>query len=223
MASLSGLQLCSSSDRLDAGESLSDNQIIVSAGGNFEFGFFSPINSTSNLYAGIWYAKLSVRKIVWVANRENPVTNHPGILKISNDGNLVVLDSAGDLIWSSNITSNYSINGTQALLLYTRNLKLIHGDHDSSSIVLWQSFDFPTDTLLPNMMLWSNIKTKTAKSITSWKNEHDPFTGNFTFGIDPVFNYQFIITLRADKDNTEVQNPSIVSLNEITIKELHGR
>ncbi|KMZ58824.1 hypothetical protein ZOSMA_736G00020, partial [Zostera marina] len=59
---------------------------------------------------GIWYAKVSNRRVVWVANRENPVRNHPGVVKISDDGNLIILDSTGDLIWSTKITSNHSIN-----------------------------------------------------------------------------------------------------------------
>ncbi|KMZ58823.1 hypothetical protein ZOSMA_736G00020, partial [Zostera marina] len=48
--------------------------------------------------------------------------------------------------------------------------------------------------MLSNMNMWSNSKTKTAKSITSWKNRQDPSPGNFTFSIDPVVNYQLIIT-----------------------------
>ncbi|KMZ63619.1 S-locus receptor kinase (SRK) [Zostera marina] len=173
VVSSSNLLLCySSSDSLVAGESLSDNQTIVSA--------------------GIWYAKVSNRRVVWVANRENPVRNHPGVVKISDDGNLIILDSTGDLIWSTKITSNHSINGTDhALLLDSGNLELINRDENS---VLWQSFDFPTDIMLSNMNMWSNTKTKTAKSITSWKNRQDPSPGNFTFSIDPVVNYQLIIT-----------------------------
>ncbi|KMZ70561.1 S-locus receptor kinase (SRK) [Zostera marina] len=189
VVSTSTLQFCSSSDSLAVRESISDNQTIVSAGGMFAFGFFSPTNSTSNLYAGIWYAKFSVRRVVWVANRENPVRNHPGFVEISDDGNLVVLDSAGDLKWSTNTTSNYSINGTNhALLLDSGNLELRNGDS-----VLWQSFDFPTDSALPNMEMWSNTKTKTSKKITSWKNAQDPSPGNFTFCIDPVVNYQYLV------------------------------
>lgn len=40
----------------------------------FELGIFSP-GSTKNHYLGIWYKKISVKTIVWVANRLNCIND----------------------------------------------------------------------------------------------------------------------------------------------------
>ena len=59
--------------------------------------------------------------------------------------------------------------------------------------VLWQSFDYPTDTLLPGMKLGFNTKTGHNWSLTSWSNEEDPASGSFTLGMDPNNTNQLII------------------------------
>ncbi|RWW03339.1 hypothetical protein GW17_00033508, partial [Ensete ventricosum] len=46
---------------------------LISASGSFELGFFSPVGST-NRYIGIWYHHITVQTVVWVANRQQPVT-----------------------------------------------------------------------------------------------------------------------------------------------------
>lgn len=69
---------------LSATESLtiSSNKTIVSPGGVFELGFFRILGDS--WYLGIWYKKISQRTYVWVANRDTPLSNPIGILKISN-------------------------------------------------------------------------------------------------------------------------------------------
>ncbi|XP_057869052.2 G-type lectin S-receptor-like serine/threonine-protein kinase At2g19130 [Cryptomeria japonica] len=76
------------------GASLAGNQILTSKNGTFALGIFSP-RGTNNGYVGIWYAPFSQKAIVWVANRENPVRNMPGILKFSRDGHLRLFDRKG--------------------------------------------------------------------------------------------------------------------------------
>jgi hypothetical protein len=87
----------------------------------------------------------SVRGIVWVANREHPFPNSSAVLTFNQDGNLVISD--GSLLYVMTNTSGG--NDTYAKLLDTGNLILTN----RASHILWQSFDYPTDTLLPGMKI----------------------------------------------------------------------
>ncbi|PIN10184.1 hypothetical protein CDL12_17230 [Handroanthus impetiginosus] len=58
-------------------------------------------------------------------------------------------------------------------LLDSGNLILLDGH-----TTLWQSFDFPTDTLLPGM------KMNNHRGLTSWISQSDPSTGNYVFDKD---------------------------------------
>ncbi|KAI9105160.1 hypothetical protein K1719_022689 [Acacia pycnantha] len=74
-----------------------------------------------------------------------------GVLSISSDGNLVLHDSG--------------------------NLVLIQND---SKTVIWQSFDHPTDTLLPYAGIGVNKRTGQSRFLQSWKTEDDPGSGSFS-------------------------------------------
>nr|CAD1830723.1 unnamed protein product [Ananas comosus var. bracteatus] len=105
--------LSTASDTISPSQSLSGNNTIVSKNGNFELGFFSPSN-TSNYYIGIWFKKVPGQTIIWVANRENPVSDSfSSELKIAPDGNLVLLDESKLQIWSSNSTESRPIRVLQ--------------------------------------------------------------------------------------------------------------
>ena len=79
-------------DTLSTAESLSVSVSLVSQGSIFKLGFFKP-GTSSNIYLGIWYKMFGVKvkdiNIVWVANRENPLTDPSSSrLELSEDGNL---------------------------------------------------------------------------------------------------------------------------------------
>ncbi|XP_013624314.1 PREDICTED: G-type lectin S-receptor-like serine/threonine-protein kinase At1g11280 [Brassica oleracea var. oleracea] len=96
---------------------LSLGQTLSSPGGTYELGFFSP-NNSQNQYLGIWFKKLTPRVIVWVANREKPVTNLVANLTISINGSLILLDSSQNVVWSTRTPS--TSNKCHAKLLDTR-------------------------------------------------------------------------------------------------------
>ncbi|KAI6697444.1 hypothetical protein NL676_017563 [Syzygium grande] len=147
---------------------------LVSAGKQFELGFFSP-NGSSNLrrYVGIWYYRSDPRIIVWVANRDVPLVGRTASFGLL-DGDLQLWND-GQPIWSTNVTgSSYSTRF--AKLLDTGNLVLMEDDGTES--IVWQSFDNPTNTFLPGMRMTDDFK------LTSWASQDDPKEGNFTFQRD---------------------------------------
>jgi hypothetical protein len=170
-------QYCSSvageyrGDTLPLGASLTGNQTLISQNAKFELGFFSP-SGTNNWYIGMWYAPISQKAIVWVANRDNPVKNKPGLLNFSSDGHLRLLDGDGRSVWSISIGQR----GSQAVLMDSGNFIIL--DAHNESAVVWESFRNPTDTLLPGMNVWKGM------TLTSWKSSSDPGSGLFSFRMD---------------------------------------
>ncbi|KAD7478991.1 hypothetical protein E3N88_02127 [Mikania micrantha] len=98
--------LSNGADTLAVNQSLSGNQTLVSLDGHFELGFFKPGNS-SNYYIGIWYnkAKVTNETVVWVANRDTPVSDILSSKLLIIDGNLVLLNESNTQIWSTNMSS----------------------------------------------------------------------------------------------------------------------
>ncbi|PIA38654.1 hypothetical protein AQUCO_02700108v1 [Aquilegia coerulea] len=169
---------------------LRDGETITSPEGDYELGFFSPGNSTKR-YVGIWFAKITIQTVVWVANRDTPLIDSFGIFKIREDGNLVVLDGKDDVLWSSNSSS--ASNTSIGVLLDNGNLILREQDSVKLEDVHWESFDHPTDTFLPGMKFGMNLKTGENQLLTSWKEANDPTSGNFSLGFDPNRIVQFVI------------------------------
>ncbi|KAL5581858.1 hypothetical protein UlMin_014300 [Ulmus minor] len=165
-------------DTISANNSVLFYRTVVSAGGIFELGFFRP-GISENAYIGMWYKNDPARSIVWVANRDEPVTFSYAELRIS-DGNLVLFNGDEIPIWSTNVSSNYS--SVQAVLQDDGNLVL--NDGSNSSQPLWQSFDHPAHAWLPGSKIGFNKKTKTSTLLTSWKNSTDPAPGLFSLELN---------------------------------------
>ncbi|KAI6683932.1 hypothetical protein NL676_029845 [Syzygium grande] len=165
---------------ITASRPMVQNQTLVSSSQIFELGFFKPKGSAKQ-YVGIWYKSMTPSKVVWVANRGKPLghTDQSASLIIGEDGNLKLLDGQQNTVWSTNVTvkSNYSA----AVLSDFGNLVL----QDRNATIMWESFDEPTDTLLPNMKIGVNVKTGTKRNLISWKGEDDPSFGSFVLGLTP--------------------------------------
>nr|CAB3470497.1 unnamed protein product [Digitaria exilis] len=170
-------------DTIDQAASISGNQTLVSSGGVFQLGFFSPGDGADGdrKYLGIWYAKVPEPTIVWVANRQSPVLNSPGVLKLSPDGRLVIVDSRNATVWSSAEPTTSITTLASARLFDDGNFVLSSDGSRSPGSVAWQSFDYPTDTLLPGMKLGVDNKAGITRNITSWSSPTDPSPGPYTF------------------------------------------
>ncbi|KAL4620278.1 hypothetical protein ACB092_06G141700 [Castanea dentata] len=169
-------------DTISADLPPSGDQTIISNGWNFELGFFTPGSSSrSNYYIGMWYKKISRRTIVWVANRETPVSDRISCVLRISDGNLVLFNESQIPIWSTNLSSTSS-GPLEAVLQDDGNFVLRDGSANSSKL-LWQSFDNPTHSWLPSAKLAYNNKTKQNMHIISWKNSEDPAPGPFALEV----------------------------------------
>ena len=178
-----------SADVISAYQTLSGDQTIISSGGVFELGFFKP-GKSSNYYIGIWYKKVSQQTIVWVANRDTPISNKNTAKLVISNGNLVLLNESNITVWSTSLTpttSDYKV----AILLDSGNLVL--REKLGSLENLWQSFDYPTDTFLPGGKIKLNKKTKQPQYLTSWKNNEDPATGLFSLELVPKGSNSYLI------------------------------
>ncbi|KMZ70901.1 S-locus receptor kinase (SRK) [Zostera marina] len=163
------------------GDIIRDGQTVVSESGVFVLGFFDPNQNSSSTgetrYLGIWY-NFSTDVIVWVANREIPVTDSSGVVELTGDGDLIISQNQTNnndvVVWSSNSSNSMVVNPV-AMLLDTGNLIITNGTKDG--YLIWQSFDYPTDTLLPSMKVGLNKQTGREWKLTSWKEPNDPSPG----------------------------------------------
>ncbi|KAB1200644.1 putative receptor protein kinase ZmPK1 [Morella rubra] len=106
-----------------------------------------------------------------MANRDRPVNGRGSRISLQRDGAMVLNDIDGSNVWETNTTS---ANVDRAELLDSGNLAL----KDPSGKILWQSFDFPIDTLLPNQPL---TKSKKLVSLLARKSF---YSGYFSFYFD---------------------------------------
>ncbi|XP_065878906.1 G-type lectin S-receptor-like serine/threonine-protein kinase At1g11330 [Euphorbia lathyris] len=180
------IDLTAAIDSITSSQFIKDSESLTSPGSIFKLGFFSPENST-NRYAGIWYNQLSVITPIWVANRNQPLTDSSGILKVSEDGNLVVLNGLDQVLWSSNVSNG--VQNSSAQLNDEGNLILF----DSNNNSMWESFQQPCNILVKDMRLTADEETGKKTMLTSWKSPFDPSTGSFSAGIDPLGIPQFFV------------------------------
>ncbi|CAN7106842.1 unnamed protein product [Brassica rapa subsp. narinosa] len=197
---------CCATDTLLQGQYLKDGQELVSAFNIFKLKFFSFENS-SNLYLGIWYNDLYLNgnkqyahiqdRAVWIANRNSPISGRSGSLTVDSLGRLKISGGASKSLLE--ITSTETTGNTTLKLLDTGNLQLQEMDSDGSvRRIVWESFDYPTDTFLPGMKLGFNVKTGKRWELTSWLGDTLPASGSFVFGMDANITNRLIILWRGN-------------------------
>ncbi|XP_019085366.1 PREDICTED: receptor-like serine/threonine-protein kinase SD1-8 [Camelina sativa] len=164
---------------LSTGENrtISANDTIVSPGNVFELGLFrSASEHTPHWYLGIWYKNDPKKTRIWVANRYNPFYLSVGTLHFSDD-DLVLSDENNSHVWSITINRGGVRSPMVAQLLDNGNFVVKDSNNDDPDGFLWQSFDFPTDTLVPGMKLGMDLKTGTKEALTSWDPDNPSNTG----------------------------------------------
>ncbi|KAF8040046.1 hypothetical protein BT93_B2307 [Corymbia citriodora subsp. variegata] len=121
----------------------------LSPSGDFAFGFRSLSNDDTKkdqlFWLSIWYNKIPSKTVVWFAMQKRPAPKNSK-LELDSGSGLVLTDPQGEELWKPD---NIFGTVTHAVFNDTGNFVIM----DSSSGVLWESFDDPRDTLLPSQVL----------------------------------------------------------------------
>nr|POE58928.1 g-type lectin s-receptor-like serine/threonine-protein kinase lecrk2 [Quercus suber] len=142
----------------------------ASPSGDFAFGF-QQIGKGGYLLA-IWFNKLPEKTVVWSANGDNLV---PGGSKVelTKDGKFVLNDPTGNETWKADLAGP---GVAYAAVLDTGNFVLA----SQNSSLLWQSFHYPTDTMLPSQTLSLGSKLVARYSEMNYSNGRFQFQLNTT-------------------------------------------
>ncbi|KDO41358.1 hypothetical protein CISIN_1g043869mg, partial [Citrus sinensis] len=152
---------------ISIGSSLSPtgNSSWRSPSGLYAFGFY-PQRNGSRYYVGVFLAGIPEKTVVWTANRDNPPVSSNATLMFNSEGRIVL--RSGEQGQNSIIADN-SQSASSASMLDSGSFVL----HNSDGKVIWQTFDHPTDTLLPTQRLSAGTE------LCSGISETDPSTGKF--------------------------------------------
>ncbi|KAI9115174.1 hypothetical protein K1719_014187 [Acacia pycnantha] len=135
-------QNTSSAINLNSNITAGSNSTWKSPLGDFEFGFYHLPGD--HYLVGIWFAKTIPEKtLVWYFN---PPVGANSAIQLSSGGHLLLTYPNGTTV---RIDSENADNASSASLENTGNLVM----KDSNLRVIWQSFDYPTNTMLPGQIL----------------------------------------------------------------------
>ncbi|KAI3505442.1 hypothetical protein L1887_27572 [Cichorium endivia] len=178
------VRFCPSTDSfstIELGGQLNSTDQLVSIRGNFTLGFFGEGYS----YLGIWYTNDVESRKVWVANLDTPIVSTSGAHALTidpNTGDLIIIAGGRTLMSITDLQSGPNPNVT-ATIEENGNFRLVN-EIDKS--VLWQSFDHPSNVLLPGMKLGYDMTTGQNWSLTSWVSNDIPDSGAFTLSWEPI-------------------------------------
>ncbi|KAK4842957.1 hypothetical protein QYF36_002070 [Acer negundo] len=136
----------------------------LSSSGLYAFGFYQRGNG--GYAVGVFLAGIPKKTVVWTARRDDPPVSANATL-LFTEGRLVLqtAQSGQDTTYIADIAQTASY----ASMLDTGNFVLYNSDGE----ILWQSFKYPTDTLLPNQTLSAGME------LFSSVSETDQSTGFF--------------------------------------------
>ncbi|CAN0926297.1 PAN domain-containing protein At5g03700 [Linum grandiflorum] len=108
--------------------------ILKDPSGNFSLGFL-PLNSDDHNHFALSVIHVPSLQPIWQPNPSWSDQTH-----LSFNGTLVISDSRSHILWS---TTGSNLPGDRVVLLDTSNLQVLR-----NGAVVWQSFDFPFNTLV---------------------------------------------------------------------------
>ncbi|KAL5765058.1 hypothetical protein ACOSQ2_017652 [Xanthoceras sorbifolium] len=136
----------------------------LSPSGEFAFGFRKLNNVDRELFLlSIWYDKIPEKTIVWWARGDSPTAPtapRESKVELTANSGLVLTNPQGDELWRSDpiigTVARASMNDSGNFVLFS-----------SNSMKAWQSFENPTDTMLPTQTLESGWMLSSRQSETN--------------------------------------------------------
>ncbi|KAF3432064.1 hypothetical protein FNV43_RR26803 [Rhamnella rubrinervis] len=128
---------------------------------DFAFGFHKL--DDDNFLLAIWYYKLPQFTSVWYANGDNPAPRNSK-LELTADRGIILKDGDDQELWSSGNISTSTAAVAYAVMNDTGNFQVL----DGNSNPIWESFKYPTDTLLPTQFIEIGGMLSSRKSQTNF-------------------------------------------------------
>ncbi|KAL5762811.1 hypothetical protein ACOSP7_019075 [Xanthoceras sorbifolium] len=121
---------------------------------DFAFGFRQLDGNPDLFLLAIWFEKVPNRTIVWSANGNNPASRGSEV-KLTKSGELVLHGPEGKELWKRPQGDGKS---SSAAMQDDGNFVLLDGNSKS----IWESYNEPTDTILPGQILdmYSNLTSR---------------------------------------------------------------
>ncbi|OQU87306.1 putative receptor protein kinase ZmPK1 [Sorghum bicolor] len=122
---------------------------LVSPDATFSCGF---LDAGDNAFSfSVWYTAAANKTAVWTANPDAAVNGRGSRISFRHDGGLALSGANGTTVWETKTSGA----GLSVSLLNSGNL-VVSDPSSGGGRTLWQSFDWPTDTLVPSQRLTKN-------------------------------------------------------------------
>ncbi|KAJ6713401.1 hypothetical protein OIU79_009401 [Salix purpurea] len=157
-------------DSLTAGD---EAALWLSPAEDFAFGF-RQLGQKDLYLLAIWYYKIPDKTIIWYANGDRPAPKESTV-KLTAELGIVLNNPQGGEIWKSGPGNGEPASG---FMNDTGNFLVANENGEK----LWQSFDFPTDTLLPTQIMEKGGVLSSRLSETNFSR------GRFQFRLMPNGN-----------------------------------
>ncbi|KAJ1259937.1 hypothetical protein BS78_10G194200 [Paspalum vaginatum] len=195
---------------LTAGDTLTPPDFITSPSGIFSFGFRALDDDPTRFLLATWFrfgagvgqdnssSQPQPASVVWFAKQSpsgtTPNATAQSVLRITADGQLTLTDGSNNgsqVLWTPSPE-----RGSVLALRDSGNLQFLS---DSGRQVLWESFWYPTDTLLPGQALAYDLARSQGK-LFARRADAEFTTGRFSMGVQTDGNVVLYVDLLEGND-----------------------
>lgn len=179
---------------------------MLSSNGTFKAAMFNPVAQQIRFYLCVIHVESNT--IVWSANRDSSVSKSGSMILTTNGINIIEDGGSGSSRWS---TPPFQSSVSALQLTETGNLVLL----DQSNASLWESFHYPTDTIVIGQRL--HIDTVLSSSVSS----DDLSTGDYGLVLtasDAVLQWKNLTYWKLSMDTSAYVN-SFYAVNFLEINQ----